>query len=76
MRLFLILTVSLSALSSSWAASGFVGSFEKDDVTGDYLHPKPEAFTDFRLSAPCPTHFCEAILEERKWATSIWTSWG
>ena len=57
MRLFLILTVSLSALSSSWAASGFVDSFEKDDVTGDYLHPKPEAFTDFRFISPLPDAF-------------------
>ncbi|MEE3077332.1 MAG: hypothetical protein VX739_16725, partial [Planctomycetota bacterium] len=57
MRLFLILTVSLSALSSSWAASGFVGSFEKDYVTGDYLHPKPEAFTDFRFISPLPDTF-------------------
>ena len=57
MRLFFILTVSLSALSSPWAASGFGESFEKDYVTGDYLHPEPDAFTDFRFISPLPDTF-------------------
>lgn len=57
MRLFLVITVSLSALSPSWAPSGIGNSFDGDSLTEDYLHPKTEAFTDFHFISPLPETF-------------------